>query len=166
MTAALPSIEISQLLEANNVDLRLELVAGKDGLSRKITSSRIQKPGLALTGFTEHLHSERVQVFGNTEVSYLRTLPEERQREVLRKLFSSSLACVVVTKNLEIPPSLLDACDHAHLALMRPSLSSAGLIKQVQDFLEEALTASTSLHGVLLDVLGVGILLLGKSGIG
>jgi HPr kinase/phosphorylase len=160
------SIKISRLLEESDYDLQLTLVAGKDGLNRIITSSRIQKPGLALTGFTEHLHPQRVQVFGNTEVSYLSTLPDSRQREVLDHLFSSDLACVVVTKGLTVPQSLLDACERHGLALMRTPLLSSSFIQQVQAFLEEALTVSTSLHGVLMDVFGVGILLLGKSGIG
>lgn len=160
------SIKISQLIEDSDYDLQLSLVAGHGGLSRKISSSRIQKPGLALTGFTEHLHAERVQVFGNTEVSYLRTLPEDKQREVLSRIFTEDLACVVVTKALEIPPSLVDACNQANLSLMVTPLLSSAFIQQVQSFLEEALTESTSLHGVLMDVFGVGILLLGKSGIG
>jgi HPr kinase/phosphorylase len=166
MTATLPSIEIAQLLEANNVDLRLELVAGKDGLQRKISSSRIQKPGLALTGFTEHLHPERMQVFGNTEVSYLRTLTDEQQQEILKKIFESHLACVVVTKGLKIPAALKEGCETAHLALMRTTLASSAFISQVQAYLEEALTAVGTLHGVLVDVFGVGVLLMGKSGIG
>lgn len=160
------SIRVSQLLEDREYDLRLTLVAGERGLQRRINSSRIQKPGLALTGFTEHLHPHRVQVFGNTEVSYLLTLPLERQREVLDSLFEEELACVVVTKGLEPPPALLEACEKSGLALMRTPLLSSSFIQQVQAFLEEALTESSSLHGVLMDVFGVGILLLGKSGIG
>jgi HPr kinase/phosphorylase len=160
------SIKISRLLEETDYGLELTLVAGQEGLNRIITSSRIQKPGLALTGFTEHLHPQRVQVLGNTEVSYLSTLPEERQREVLDHLFKSDLACVVVTKGLSIPQQLFDACNRHGLALMRTPVLSSTFIMQVQAFLEEALTVSTSLHGVLMDVFGVGILLLGKSGIG
>ncbi|HYV45143.1 MAG TPA: HPr(Ser) kinase/phosphatase [Myxococcaceae bacterium] len=160
------SIKISRLLEDSDYDLQLALVAGKNGLNRIISSSRIQKPGLALTGFTEHLHPERVQVFGNTEISYLRTLSEDEQRKVLHKLFDAELACVVVTKDLELPAALVEACNEANLALMLTPLLSSTFIQQVQAFLEEALTASTSLHGVLMDVFGVGILLLGKSGIG
>jgi len=160
------SIRVSQLLEDREYDLRLTLVAGERGLQRRVNSSRIQKPGLALTGFTEHLHPNRVQVFGNTEVSYLRTLPQERQREVLDSLFQEELACVVVTKDIDPPPALLEACEKAGLTLMRTPLLSSQFIQQVQAFLEEALTEASSLHGVLMDVFGVGILLLGKSGIG
>lgn len=160
------SIRVSQLLEDREYDLRLTLVAGERGLQRRINSSRIQKPGLALTGFTEHLHPHRVQVFGNTEVSYLRTLPEERQREVLDSLFQEELACVVVTKDIDPPNALLEACEKGGLTLMRTPLLSSQFIQQVQAFLEEILTEASSLHGVLMDVFGVGILLLGKSGIG
>jgi len=160
------SIKISRLLEDEDYGLSLALVAGRSGLDRIISSSRIQKPGLALTGFTEHLHPERVQVFGNTEISYLRTLPDAQQREILEKVLGSDLACVVVTKDLDVPQPLVDACEKVGLALMKTPLQSSTFIQQVQDFLEEALTASSSLHGVLMDVFGVGILLLGKSGIG
>lgn len=160
------SIRISALLEDKDYDLQLTLVAGERGLSRTLNSPRIQKPGLALTGFTEHLHPHRVQVFGNTEISYLRTLPEEKQREVLTSLFNEDLACVVVTKDLEPPKVLVEACEASGLALMKSPLLSSTFIQQVQGFLEEALTETSSIHGVLMDVFGVGILLLGKSGIG
>lgn len=161
-----PQIPISRLLEDKSFDLALELVAGEAGLSRTIASSRIQKPGLALTGFTEHLHPERVQVFGNTELSYLRTLDAEKQKAVLQKMFDSQLACVVVTKGLEIPELIVSGCEEKGLTLMRTPLASGLFINQVQAFLEDALTATGMLHGVLLDVFGVGVLLLGKSGIG
>jgi HPr kinase/phosphorylase len=165
-TSTTPSIPVIRLLEDELYDLKLELVAGHDGLNRRISSSRIQKPGLALTGFTEHLHPERLQVFGNTEISYLRTLDEVALRDVVAKVFESEMACVVVTKGLEVPPLLIEACEKAQLTLMRTPLISSAFISQVQSFLEEVLTATGSLHGVLLDVFGVGILLLGKSGIG
>lgn len=167
MNATALQIPVSRLMADEQYDLKLELLeGGQEGLERAISSSRIQKPGLALTGFTEHLHPERVQVFGNTEISYLRTLTEEQQTAVLAKMFDARLACVVVTKGLEIPRPLQDGCRRTRLALMRTPLISSAFISQVQAFLEEALTATGSLHGVLIDVFGVGVLLLGKSGIG
>lgn len=166
MTTSVTSIPVSRLLEESLFDLRLTLITGQQGLGHRISSARIQKPGLALTGFTEHLHPERMQVFGNTELSYLRTLPEDQQREVLKKLFESELACVVVTKDLDVPKTLVEGCERAKLALMKTTLSSSAFISQVQAFLEEALTSTGTLHGVLVDVYGVGVLLMGKSGIG
>jgi HPr kinase/phosphorylase len=160
------SVRIGALLEDNGFDLRVELVAGAAGLERKITSSRVQKPGLALAGFLGHLHRERLQVFGNTELSYLATLPADRQREVVTALFTSEIAGLCVTKNLDVPPVLLEQAEATGIPLFRTKNLSSTFIANVERFLEEALTASTSLHGVLVDVLGVGVLILGKSGIG
>lgn len=161
-----PRVPVARLLEDQQYDLQLELLTGEEGLERSISSSRIQKPGLALTGFTEHLHPERVQVFGNTEISYLRTLTEAQQASVLARLFEAPMACVVVTKGLDIPKALFDGCQASRLALMRTPHVSGAFISHVQAFLEEELTATGNLHGVLVDVFGVGVLLLGKSGIG
>src|ERR671937_2290598 len=157
---------VGALLDDRKFDLRLSLVAGKKGLSRKISSSRIQKPGLVLAGFTEYLHKERLQVFGNTEMSYLATLGKERAREVLRAFFATEIACLVVTKGLPIPPELAAAAEEAGVPVLQTSHLSSTFIESVQNYLEDILTAQTSLHGVLMDVFGVGILLLGKSGIG
>jgi HPr kinase/phosphorylase len=160
------AIRVGALLDDKKFDLRLTLVAGGQGLSRRITSSRIQKPGLVLAGFTENLHKERLQVFGNTEMSYLRTLPRERKVEVLRAFFALDVAALVVTKDLDIPPEMVAAAEQAGVPLLKSSHLSSAFITSVQACLADSLTVSTSMHGVLLDVFGVGILLLGKSGIG
>jgi HPr kinase/phosphorylase len=160
------TITSAELLSDNGYDLRLALVAGKEGLGRSISSTRIQKPGLALAGFREHLHPERVQVFGNTEMSYLGTLAPARQREVVSELFKQKVSCLVVTKNLEIPNLLVEEADASQVPLMKTPLLSGVFITRVQQMLEAGLMPRTSLHGVLVDVFGVGILILGKSGIG
>jgi HPr kinase/phosphorylase len=160
------AIRVGALLDDKKFDLRLALLAGKQGLSRRISSARIQKPGLALAGFVEYLHKERLQVFGNTEMSYLATLPRERKVEVLKAFFGQEVAALVLTKGLEPPPEMVAAAEEAGVPLLRTVHLSSVFIQSVQNYLEDILTASTSMHGVLLDVFGVGILLLGKSGIG
>jgi HPr kinase/phosphorylase len=157
---------VGALLEDRKFDLRLTLVAGKRGLSRKIASDRIQKPGLALAGYTEYLHKERLQVFGNTEMSYLATLSPERAGEVLRAFFAREVACLVVTKSIEIPAVMAEAAEASGVPVLQTSHLSSEFIENVHNYLEDILAAQTSMHGVLLDVFGVGILLLGKSGIG
>ena len=157
---------VGALLDDRKFDLRLTLVAGRRGLSRKISSSRIQKPGLVLAGYTEYLHKERLQVFGNTEMSYLGTLPKERAREVLRAFFSMDVACLVVTKGLPISPEVTAAAEEWNVPVLQTSHLSSTFIESIQNYLQDILAAQTSMHGVLLDVFGVGILLLGKSGIG
>ena len=160
------SIKVGLLVKDTEFDLRLELLAGEAGLDRKVVSSRIQKPGLALSGFTEHIHKDRLQVFGNTELSYLATLKPEEQRTRLRSLFSLPISCLIVTKNLPVDEMMKREANDARVPLLRSSLLSSTFIDNVERFLQEALTASTSVHGVLIDVIGVGVLILGKSGIG
>jgi HPr kinase/phosphorylase len=160
------SIKIDLLLKDRQFDLRLELLAGEGGLDRKLVSSRIQKPGLALAGFTEHIHKDRMQVFGNTEMSYLATLKSEEGRDRMRKLFHLPIACLVVTKNLHVDEMMKREAADARVPLLRTSHLSSVFIDNVERFLQEALTITSSVHGVLIDVIGVGVLILGKSGIG
>ena len=160
------AIRVGALLDDKKFDLRLALVSGKQGLSRRISSTRIQKPGLVLAGFTEYLHQERIQIFGNTEMSYLRTLPQARAAEVLSHFLGQDVACLVVTKDLDPTPEILQASEQHGVPVLKTSHLSSQFIEAVQGYLEDVLSPSTSMHGVLLDVFGVGILLLGKSGIG
>ena len=160
------SIKVGLLLSDGQFDLRLELLAGEAGLDRKLISSRIQKPGLALAGFTEHIHKDRLQVFGNTEMSYLATLKPEEARARVRNLFQLPIACLIVTKNLPVDEMMRREANDARVPLLRSSHLSSVFIDNVESCLQEALTASTSVHGVLIDVIGVGMLILGKSGIG
>jgi len=160
------SIRVSTLVADKEFDLRLELLAGEAGIDRKIISARIQKPGLALAGFTEHIHKDRLQVFGNTELSYLATLPPADQRSRMRALFQLPISCLIVTKNLPVSEMMKAEANDAQVPLLRSSHLSSTFIDNIERFLQEALTASTSVHGVLIDVIGVGILIFGKSGIG
>lgn len=160
------SIAVSALLDDHRFDLKLELVAGDGGLERRIVSPRIQKPGLALAGFTGHIHPERLAVFGNTEMSFLATLAPDKQARVCDDLCALDLSCLVVTKQLDLPGVLVDAARARDMPLMRSSHLSSTFIENAERFLQEAFARTASLHGVLVDVLGVGVLILGQSGIG
>lgn len=161
-----PILTINNLLTETEYGLNLTLVAGSRGLANRLTSPRIQKPGLALTGYTEHLHPSRLQVLGNTEISYLRQLPEEQGREYLGKFCSFPIIGITVTKGLELPGYLMEIAEDAGIPLLVSPHQSSTFISLITKFLEESLLPTTHLHGVLVDVLGVGVLLLGKSGIG
>jgi HPr kinase/phosphorylase len=146
--------------------LKLVLLAGESGLGRRLTIHRIQKPGLALAGYVRQVHPERVQVLGATEISYLGTLSEEEARRSVESFIGLNPACVVVTKGLEVPRLLLDVADRAGVPMLRTPLVSSLAIDAIQKHLELQLAPTASIHAVLMDVLGVGVLLLGKSGIG
>src|SRR5207244_4397987 len=140
------SIKIEQLIKDQDFDLRLELLAGETGLDRRIVSARIQKPGLALAGFTEHIHKDRLQVFGNTELSYLATLTTALQAERMRALFQLPISCLVVTKNLPVSDMMRREAEVAKVPLLRSSHLSSTFIANIERFLEEALTATSSVH--------------------
>ena len=160
------SLSIQDLLEDQEYGLDLSLLSGGKGLDHRLYSSRIQKPGLALTGYTEHLHPDRVQVLGNTEISYLRQLPYEQAVIATTRLCSFPISCFIVTKGLEPPDFLRQETEKAGIPLLGSPLQSSVFISLITKFLEEKLLPTTHIHGVLVDVLGVGVLLLGKSGSG
>jgi HPr kinase/phosphorylase len=122
--------------------------------------------GLALTGFTKFIDPERLQIIGNTEIAYFYTLPSDRQVEVINQICSLELSCLVFTRNLEIPELLIQEADEKGIPLFRTHLVTTDFIERVTQFLEEKLASTGSIHGVLMDVFGVGVLILGKSGIG
>lgn len=162
----MPSIRVDTLLEAREAALALELVGGRGGLSRRITGPRIQKPGLALTGYTSYVHPERLQVLGLTEISYVRSVTPEARGRGLEMLCALEPSAIAVTRGLEVPEELVKAGDLHNVPVFSTPLMSSVFITRVTKFLEDRLAPTTSVHGVLIDVLGVGILLLGKSGIG
>jgi HPr kinase/phosphorylase len=162
----MPSIRVDSLLETHNAGLALELVAGKAGLGRRISGPRIQKPGLALTGYTPYVHPERLQVLGMTEISFLSSQTPEARRFGLDKLCGLEPSGIVVTRGLEVPADLIELGEKYGTPVFATTLMSSVFINRVSKWLEERLSPTTSVHGVLIDVLGIGILLLGKSGIG
>jgi HPr kinase/phosphorylase len=160
------SLTIQDLLRDQEYGLDLTLLAGDHGLSHRLYSPRIQKPGLALTGYTEHLHPDRLQVLGNTEISYLNQMSREQATANVARFCSFPISCLIVTKGLQPPDFLVDVANDAGIPVLGTPLQSSIFISLITKFLEEKLLPTTHIHGVLVDVLGVGVLLLGKSGIG
>lgn len=160
------SLSIQDLLTDNEYGLGLSLLAGKEGLSHRVSSSRIQKPGLALAGYSEHLHPDRLQVLGNTEISYLQQIDSDVAAKNIAVLCGFPISCFIVTKNLRPPQLLLDLADSHSIPVLATSHQSSTFISLITKFLEERLLPTIHLHGVLMDVLGVGVFISGKSGIG
>jgi HPr kinase/phosphorylase len=127
---------------------------------------RIQKPGLALTGWDEQLHDARLLILGGTEIEYMAAIGDEAAAKGIATVMSARPAAVIVCRGLTPPPMLVAACEVASVPLMVSSLVTSELIVRVTGWLQDRMAVHTSLHGVLLDILGIGILLLGKSGIG
>ncbi len=159
-------LSIQELLGEAEAGLDLELLAGEQGLENMIQAPRIQKPGLALAGYTTNLHPDRIQVLGSTELSYLNQLPGDTAEANLRQLCELKISCLIITKGQTPPQMLIDKAEKYNIPLLLTQHQSSKFISLVTQFLEERLLPQTTVHGVLVDVLGVGVLLLGKSGIG
>jgi HPr kinase/phosphorylase len=159
-------VAVGELLDASAQALKLDLAAGRAGLGQRIHLPRVQRPGLALTGYTDYIRYGRVQIVGSSEVGYLAKLRPRSRRAILGKLCRCRITCFVVTKGIAPPPELLAAAEARGIPLLTTPLESTAFIKLLSAFLEERLATRQHLHSVLLDVFGLGVLILGESGIG
>jgi HPr kinase/phosphorylase len=154
------------LLERTRETLELEQVAGKDGLQREVSSPEISSPGLALAGYVNRFPADRLQVFGETEVSYLHSLEAAQRQRNLHAFFSFPIPCAFVTKRQALPAELIEEANGAGVPVFRSALKTNEFYRRAKLWLEEEFAASTTIHGSLADVFGVGLLFVGKSGIG
>ena len=163
-----PSVSVGALLGSRPevFGLPLELMAGFEGLSRIITSPHIQKTGLALAGFHEYLKPGRVLIFGESEIRYLESLaPTERIRS-LRLALTLDFPCILITGGFTPPAEVVVEAERARLPVLKTPVPTPTAIAKLTSMLEDSLADRTIIHAVLLDVLGLGVLLVGESGIG
>jgi HPr kinase/phosphorylase len=163
-----PAVTVRGLLDARpeSVGLSIELLAGANGLERHITSPYIQKTGLALAGFHEYLQPGRILLFGESEVRFLESLEPETRRQALAKCFTADLPCLLVTGGAEIVPEIAIEGDQADVPILRTPVPTAAAIGKLTAMLEDRLAHREIIHGVLIDILGLGVLIVGDSGIG
>ncbi|HEY3278803.1 MAG TPA: HPr(Ser) kinase/phosphatase [Syntrophorhabdaceae bacterium] len=159
-------ITVQELKEDTVYGLELEAYSGHKGLSRKIYNPRIQKLGLVITGHMVYLHPHRVQILGNVEMSYLHSLPEEESKRIIKELCKNAVVCFIITRNLSVPDYFLRETEKKDIPILRTPLITSVFIERITRFLEERLAPNTIVHGVLMDILGVGVLIIGRPGIG
>src|SRR3954467_2350351 len=146
--------------------LPLELLAGANGLDRAITSPHIQKTGLALAGFQEYLKPGRVRIFGESEIRFLESPSSEGRAASLRLALTLDFPCVLITGGFTPPDELLEEAERARVPLLKTAIATPTAIAKLSSLLEDSLAERTMIHAVLMDVLGLGILIAGESGIG
>lgn len=144
----------------------LSLRAGATGLSRRITRVSLQKTGLALTGQPQYLEDGRVLLFGRSEVQYLSALDAQERRQRLMEVLRPGLPCIVITAGLPVDAVLCEMADARGVPVLSTDVLTSETLVTLTGVLEEGLAPMITLHGVLVDILGLGVLLLGESGIG
>jgi HPr kinase/phosphorylase len=159
-------VRVRDLLERKGDPLQLEALTGAIGIDREMPTAEASSPGLVLAGYTKRFASTRIHVLGQTEITYLASLNAEGRRRSLETFFTFDLPCVVVTKGQEVPAELLELARAKGVAVIRTKLKTSEFFRRLKPFLDEAFAPTTTLHGSLADVFGVGLLFMGRSGIG
>jgi HPr kinase/phosphorylase len=145
---------------------QLKVLCGEKGVGREIKTSDINRPGLEMAGYFTYHVNNRIQLFGNTEIGFIQGLTSEERVDRLRLLCHGDVPCICVSSKLEPPPELLQICEERAIPVLQSPLTTTKLSSKLATYLEGRLAPRTTMHGVLVDVYGIGILLVGSSGIG
>ncbi len=160
------TLTVRELFERKQHSLELESLTGDAGLDRTIKRPEVSSPGLVLAGFTARFVSERLHVLGETEIAYLRSLDAEARHRTLEQFMGYDLPCVFITKGQSVPRDLLKLAKERGIAVFRSKLRTSEFYRRITPYLAEVFAPSTAMHASLADVYGVGLLFIGKSGIG
>jgi HPr kinase/phosphorylase len=162
----MPKLLVATLYERLKETLKLDLLGNAAGLEREITSLDASGPGLVLAGYVGRFVHARIQVFGETEISYLNSLSDADRLRNLTQFFSFPIPCAMITKGQALPTGMEEIAKTAGVAILRSQLKTQEFYRHIGPFLESAFAPTSTLHGSLADVFGVGLLFTGSSGIG
>ena len=144
----------------------LELVSGEEGINRPITMSDISRPGIELAGYFEYYPAERIQLLGKTELSFFEGLSQNERNLRMERLCTDITPAIIVTRGLEVPQELIEASERESVPVLRSNMKTTRFSSRLTNFLESKLAPTTAVHGVLVDIYGIGVLITGKSGVG
>lgn len=155
-------VRVADIIEHFN----LEVISGEEGIHRPITTSDISRPGLEMTGFFDYYPADRIQLLGMTEITFSNRLSPEERKSRMDNLCSDITPGIVISRNLEVPDELIEASEEKSVPVMRTPMKTTRFSSRLTNYLEFKLAPATAIHGVLVDVYGVGVLITGKSGVG
>jgi HPr kinase/phosphorylase len=145
---------------------QLELISGQEGIHRPIKTSDISRPGIEMAGYFKYYPAERLQLMGKTELTFLNELEHGVREARIRKLCTDETPGIVISRGMDVPQELIEACNDAAVPLVRSGLTTTRLSSRVTNYLESMLAPTTAVHGVLVDIYGIGVLITGSSGVG
>lgn len=166
MQKAIHGITIGHFFETYREKLKLELVTDGSGLHRLIREGSINRPALALTGFFKYFANKRIQVLGAAEMTYLKTLTQQRQIEILNEMVDRQIPCLVLTRNFNPTNAMLAVAEERNLPIFRTALITMNFVNLATLCIDNEFAPSTTEHATTLDIKGIGVLLRGTSGVG
>ncbi|MEI6563634.1 MAG: HPr(Ser) kinase/phosphatase [bacterium] len=159
-------VTVGDFLKAGKERLELDLVAGASGVTRRIDEAAINRPGLALTGFYQYFAPRRIQILGHAEMAYLAAMPDAGRYDCLKQLFSHHVPCVVVTRRHRVLPELMKLAEESRISVLRTPLITKNFINGATIVMENLMAPRMVIQGTMVEILGVGVLLVGKAGVG
>ena len=162
----MPQLSVQQLFDDRRERLGLEWAAGASGAAREFTGEMLGRPGVGLIGHLNLIHPLLAQVMGRREVDYVSSLESQAQEQTAQRIFGADTVCVIVCEGLPVPPMLAHTARRAGTPLLTSTQQSQHVINVLRPYMQQELGEVTTLHGVMLDVLEIGVLITGDSSIG
>ena len=158
----MPKVRTKDILEK----FQLDLISGEEGINRPITMSDISRPGIEMAGYFDYYPAERIQLLGKTELSFFNQLSPSERASRMEQLCTDITPAIIVTRGLEVPPELIEASERESVPVLKVTMKTTRFSSRLTNFLESKLAPTTAVHGVLVDIYGVGVLITGQSGVG
>lgn len=158
----MPKIRTKDILKKFN----LELISGEEGIDRSVITIDISRPGIEMAGYFKYYPCDRIQLLGRTELSFFSELGESDRVSRMEQLCTDITPAIIVTRGLDIPVELIEASERESVPVLRSSMKTTSFSSRLTNYLESKLAPTTAAHGVLVDIYGVGVLIIGKSGVG